>query len=313
MNQSVGVDSVMITKEADAARKLETPVPPNVEVIAEEKDAKVIIIAASSNEDVKAVMLSVKAPEVRTAVSPSVQAPETECFRGIPTSLPPMHEVSEWEYRGPTCDSNWVVAGSLLVGGQPGWADDNVHFESLEKLATAKVRTIVNLQEEYNPAATPEQWSDPLIPRPYMEDYRQMCASMGIEEKVTFLHCPIEDMTCGDASNICRLALNVAFRVLNREVVYVHCRGGHGRTGVIVAVVLMMLYGISVEEALLRTQRYHDMREDTCSSTSSPQTEKQRNRVSEVSRMIAQMDQFPLLKTKFFQEPSATSFVVHCK
>jgi len=46
------------------------------------------------------------------------------------------------------------------------------------------------------------------------------------------------------------------------RVLYVHCWGGHGRTGVFVCLLLVALYRISASEALRRVQRYHDCRRD---------------------------------------------------
>ena len=41
---------------------------------------------------------------------------------------------------------------------------------------------------------------------------------------------------------------------------YIHCRGGHGRTGTICALLLARAYGLSASEALTRYQWYHDTR-----------------------------------------------------
>jgi protein tyrosine/serine phosphatase len=45
------------------------------------------------------------------------------------------------------------------------------------------------------------------------------------------------------------------------EILYIHCKGGSGRTGIVVACLLGSLYPqLSADEALLRTQRYFEMR-----------------------------------------------------
>ena len=41
---------------------------------------------------------------------------------------------------------------------------------------------------------------------------------------------------------------------------YVHCWGGHGRTGTLVATMLGRLYGLSADAALHYTQLFHDAR-----------------------------------------------------
>lgn len=61
---------------------------------------------------------------------------------------------------------------------------------------------------------------------------------------------------------------------------YVHCRGGHGRAGVVVASILCHLHGISAVEALVRTSQYHDERpemRERWRKIGSPQTNTQKN------------------------------------
>jgi hypothetical protein len=78
--------------------------------------------------------------------------------------------------------------------------------------------------------------------------------------QLRFLHVPIVDCSCTSDATIIQLCYNLCWRLIRGEVVYVHCWGGHGRTGTVVAVVLGLLYGISTREALERTQMYHDIR-----------------------------------------------------
>lgn len=44
------------------------------------------------------------------------------------------------------------------------------------------------------------------------------------------------------------------------ELVYIHCKGGHGRSGIVVASLLCHMYGISSQNALDHTGRYHSKR-----------------------------------------------------
>jgi hypothetical protein len=74
------------------------------------------------------------------------------------------------------------------------------------------------------------------------------------------------------------LAVDIARRVQDGEVIYMHCWGGHGRTGTLVCVVLSLLYGLSAEEALFRCQFVHDLRRVPI-QVGSPQTQTQRDQV----------------------------------
>lgn len=73
--------------------------------------------------------------------------------------------------------------------------------------------------------------------------------------------------------------------VTESECVYVHCWGGHGRTGTIIALLLAQLYGMSSERALQLTSLFHTQRENRKSK--SPQTQAQRDQVVRLSTQLA--------------------------
>ena len=79
-----------------------------------------------------------------------------------------------------------------------------------------------------------------------------------------------------------RLAAKVATQ---SECVYVHCMGGHGRTGTIVALLLAQLYGVSAKRALELTALFHQQRV-VRSSRRSPKT---RVQFSQVGRLTARL------------------------
>lgn len=75
----------------------------------------------------------------------------------------------------------------------------------------------------------------------------------------------------------------------NGEVVYLHCRGGHGRTGYIGALVLIALFKISAYEALNKMQIFHDYRGQCIESNYSyacPETRNQKNEVYALENTI---------------------------
>ncbi len=67
-------------------------------------------------------------------------------------------------------------------------------------------------------------------------------------------------------------------RILRGERLYIHCWGGHGRTGTLVAVLLGRLYGLPYTNALRYTQAFHDARVYP-QGVRSPQTPVQRAQV----------------------------------
>ena len=73
-------------------------------------------------------------------------------------------------------------------------------------------------------------------------------------------------------------------RVLRGEKLYIHCWGGHGRTGTLVAVLLGRLYNLPYTTALRYTQAFHDARVYP-QGVRSPQTPVQRAQVRVVSSL----------------------------
>jgi ribA/ribD-fused uncharacterized protein len=64
------------------------------------------------------------------------------------------------------------------------------------------------------------------------------------------------------------------------ELVYIHCKGGHGRSGVVVAVLLCHIFNMSPEHALEHTTKYHKKRlimNDKWRKIGSPQTFSQKS------------------------------------
>lgn len=69
-------------------------------------------------------------------------------------------------------------------------------------------------------------------------------------------------------------------RLGNEEKIYIHCKGGHGRSGIVVACVLCQYYGISPDDALKITTRCHSHRpemRDKWRRLGSPQGKKQKD------------------------------------
>lgn len=55
---------------------------------------------------------------------------------------------------------------------------------------------------------------------------------------------------------------NIISKLKNNEKIYIHCKGGHGRSGIVVACVLVHYFKISVKKALVLTNKYHSRRKE---------------------------------------------------
>jgi len=214
--------------------------------------------------------------------------------RKLPSRLPDLSEVMAEapSYVGPTRESNWVILDRLMVGAYPSSFDDAENEQILRGILECGITTFVCLQLEYQHGVPECQWRAGISLRPYIEDAMEICEKergRGVivePEQLKFLHHGIVD--CGTTTDltVLELALDVCYRLLADEVIYLHCWGGHGRTGTVVAVALGLMYDLPSQEALRRTQLYHDLR--VCSlNVPSPQTPQQRRQVERILDAVA--------------------------
>ena len=215
-------------------------------------------------------------------------SPATTLASRVLPPLPPLPV--PLEYRGPTPWSNWVIKGRLLAGAFPASTDDTETDLILTKLLELGVDTFVCLQAEFS-MATPEAiWRSGQALRPYVKDAQRLLVqaratnnSRITQTRLDLVHLPIMDGGITSDIALSKLADDCCQRILNGERMYVHCWGGHGRTGTLIAVMLARLYCISTEEALLYTQLLHDVRKYP-QNVRSPQTQVQ---VEQVKRILA--------------------------
>ena len=138
-------------------------------------------------------------------------------------------------FTGPTIDSNIIVPNRITVGGYP----TQPRIETLKKFGVTK---FVCLNDEYG--------NGKFIP--YAKDLKQ-------DEFVNF---PIKDMSANATDiSIIELCEKLGNMVLEGEHLYIHCAGGHGRTGTVVGIMLKMLYNeLTVDDIFNYLQYSHDQR-----------------------------------------------------
>jgi len=138
-------------------------------------------------------------------------------------------------FNGPITSSNWVIENVLLVGGFP------TGIESFRAIQAVGINTFVCLNG--------------------MDKYEFYNYEYNLSED-QFIHVPIEDMGVTDDAIVLELCENIAKRILDGDTVYIHCAGGHGRTGVITAIVLHVLYpSLTYEQIINYIQFVHDNRD----------------------------------------------------
>lgn len=102
-------------------------------------------------------------------------------------------------------------------------------------------------------------------------------------DTIIFINYPIKDRYIPEdiqsfSAFIVKIS-NLINNLSSNEKIYIHCKGGHGRSGVVVACLLAYINKISPEKALELTNKYHNNRlkmKDKWRKIGSPQTGKQK-------------------------------------
>jgi hypothetical protein len=161
-------------------------------------------------------------------------------------SIPPLPPIplASHAMRGPTESSNWVIKDYVLCGEYPGNKDDSSHMTTLMTYSYVGITTFVCLQQERELRHF----------RPYIEDYNGICSKLaGIPVNTSLLNFPIEDgCAADDDTSLLHFVHDLISRIECGEKIYIHCWAGRGRTGIIVACLLGIMYSIPAAEALCR-------------------------------------------------------------
>lgn len=199
--------------------------------------------------------------------------------------LPALPKLPAKEMAGPTPWSNWVIPSRVIAGAYPASLDDAETERILTLLLELGVNTFVCLQAEVNINTPEHAWRSGHGLRPYIKDAQKILSKAHetqnpriTQQKIDFLHLPIIDGNVTTDSAMNRLVDDCCERVLKGEKLYIHCWGGHGRTGTLVAVMLGRLYNLPYTTALRYTQAFHDSRVYP-QGVRSPQTPVQRAQV----------------------------------
>lgn len=136
-----------------------------------------------------------------------------------------------------TCQ--WILPGRLLAGSFPGDRAEPWHSAKVRSLIDAGVNTFLCLQEHGELRRF----------MPYMAIARGMHAEKDATKALEFFHCPTPDTTVTSTESVLRGLKTIVSKLEEGSVVYVHCWGGHGRTGTMVCAFLTAFYGLSVKQA----------------------------------------------------------------
>ena len=103
---------------------------------------------------------------------------------------------------------------------------------------------------------------------------------------------PVEDFHVTEEADVVAVVLELRRRLRRGERLYMHCRSGHGRTGMVCIPLIASLFGVSADEATAFVQRAHDIGRNGGSDAGwhLPETAAQRRVVGSVNAFVTQAD-----------------------
>lgn len=138
--------------------------------------------------------------------------------------------------------SYWVEPGRVLAGCYPGDKDQHVAETRLKGLIEAGVSHMINLME----ADEVDHGGQSFVA--YEPRLREVAQQLG--RKVECHRFAIVDQSVPTVAGMVEILNCLDDSLARREAVYVHCWGGRGRTGTVVACHLRRTRGLSAAAAL---------------------------------------------------------------
>jgi hypothetical protein len=202
-------------------------------------------------------------------------------------------EITLEAFAGPLPESNKVF-DRFYAGAFPGDINDRENDKNLIKLLNAGITEFVCMMAEYNPGATDDEWRLGYnCVRPYFSDIRRILEKREdypslnptVTNDITFQHFPIKDLRTILDRDTLDAARKIVSSLESGKTVYLHCWGGHGRTGIMVCLVLKLMFNLSAEDAIAYCETVHAKRIQAI-DVRSPQTEVQREQVKRIIRSL---------------------------
>ena len=199
--------------------------------------------------------------------------------------------------------ANWVIPGRVMCGPYPGLDGINhpdlaAAESNLQALLADGIDTFVCLQAEIPPVGTSPMPTSVTPYFPVFEHYHTTVNRIhSTPADLQFHHLPIPDQTTPAKSVFVQHMTTLAEAYMAGRNIYIHCAGGHGRTGMYVAALLLAIFRrqphVTPEYVLQYVQFAHDKRriqDQRCSHmlfVPSPNTPEQRTLVHEFATYLS--------------------------
>ena len=198
--------------------------------------------------------------------------------------------------------NNWVIPNLVMCGPFPGldginYPTDNDVMINLDQILNCGINTFVCLQNEISP----QNGTKGEVNQKFLWAFPKFCNySYYLQNKaVQYYYLGIEDNTAPSLEHFTYIINNVLNLLVEGKKLFIHCAGGHGRTGMVVAALIGIIENLTVEETLKETQKRHDSRvkldKRQKSKVSSPSTTAQKILVKEYIMTLKNQTSFRIL------------------
>ena len=159
--------------------------------------------------------------------------------------------------------NNWIIPGLVMTGVYPGL--DGINFTTHEKakdnintILSHGIDTFICLQNEITSDHKLKEEFNILFPN----FYHYINYFPNNNNKLIYYHWPTSSFNDikSMAGPFTMKIMHILELLLRGRKIFIHCTGGHGRSGVYAAVLIYLLEKVTVVEALRRTLERHDSR-----------------------------------------------------
>lgn len=159
-----------------------------------------------------------------------------------------------------------VIPGRLWGGAYPGAKDPVKMQQKIDGLLSCGVKAIINLME----ADEADHDGHPFVPyEPWLKGH-----------DIAILHLPIPDVSVRDTEGMDEI-MYYLHHCVRRVPTYIHCWGGHGRTGTVIGSFFVDAAILNGDQALQALQIARSLSKDPSLHKPAPQTMPQRKTVLE--------------------------------